>query len=75
VAEGCFSLGKDGGCCALNVKACLGRGNCPFFKTYRKRNHDWKAAWARLCTLPEETQSEIAAKYHGGRMPWRGGKR
>ena len=75
MAEECFSLRKDGGCSALSVKACPGRGNCAFYKSYRKRKHDWKAARARLCTLPGETQREIAAKYHGGRMPWKGGRR
>lgn len=75
MAEECFSLRKEGKCGALIVKECPGSGNCPFFKSYRKRKRDWKAAKVRLCALPMATQKDIAAKYHGGRMPWKGGRK
>jgi len=57
----------------LNVKSCAGKSRCSFFKTLWEHEEDLEAANMRLRRLPEEVQTEIAAKYHCGRMPWRKG--
>jgi hypothetical protein len=68
----CFARRKDGGCGALNVQGCPGQYGCPFYKRVQEFKRDLNAANERLCSLPEDTQLEIAEKYHGGRMPWQG---
>jgi len=68
----CFALRKNGGCGALNVDSCLSREACAFYKQRHEQERDLKAANIRISALPEETQLEIAEKYHGGRMPWKG---
>ena len=68
----CFALRKNDGCGALNVDSCLGREACVFYKQRHEHERDLKAVNVRLNALPEEIQLEIAEKYHGGRMPWKG---
>lgn len=72
MSDRCFALRKNGCCGVLSVDQCPGRGQCVFHKRCWEYQRDLEEANARLRALPEEMQLEIAEKYHGGRMPWRG---
>lgn len=68
----CFAMGKTGRCRALIAKGRPSCGECPFYKPISKNQQDLNAALARLRSLPEEQQADIAEKYYRGTLPKRG---
>ena len=68
----CFALKEDSSCNALSVEECIG-STCSFYKTIEQYNESCKNADARVASLNEEKQRELAVKYYNGKMPWRAG--
>lgn len=58
-------------CGILNVSECMGP-TCPFCQLGGESRNSRRNWYRRLNVLSAEKQSEIAALYYGGTMPWKG---
>jgi len=58
----CSGLLENGKCRYMDIPVCLGK-DCSYIKNRRK-------AFARLCSLDENTQAHISKKYYSGKRPW-----
>lgn len=63
----CCGLSETGACNWLSLSRCQGDG-CPFQKSLESRESS--KIKRRLCSLSEERQARIAAKYYAGKRPW-----
>ena len=65
----CAHLTQRLGCSRLALAQCAGEG-CPFFQSPEEYDRSLRRCRERLCTLSEETQRHIAAKYYWGKRVW-----
>lgn len=59
-------------CSALTRMLCRNGGACPLYKTEADVQRDHEKTVERLCSLPEEKQTEIADRLFAGNRPWKG---
>lgn len=62
----CAGLSDNGRCRFRKIPKCVGDG-CSHFTAINSQQR----AYARLCSLPESEQEQIAKKYYGGMHPWK----
>ena len=68
--QNCFAKNTRNGCRALVIKECLGKDKCNFFKTKEEQQESLENAYARIRTLNETTQLDIAENYYLKSQPW-----
>ena len=66
----CVYLTEHYRCGILRIKACSGKA-CSFCQSRRKHSESERAWSSRMNRLSEEKQTQIAAAYYGGKMPWK----
>lgn len=65
----CFAMNENGKCAILSGGNCEGK-SCGFHKTEKEQAESLEKASARLCSLPESQQEDIADRYYGGKREW-----
>ena len=65
----CFAMNENGKCTILSGGICEGT-SCGFHKTEKEQGESLKKASARLRSLPESQQEDIADRYYGGKREW-----
>lgn len=70
-AKGCVhNCGSE--CSALSRFRCKGGKPCSLYQTEDDLERSKQKAIKRLCSLPEDRQTEIADRLFRGHMPWKG---
>lgn len=60
----CFAERIKGKCVALNVKCCVGYGNCNFYKSEEQHKADQQQTADRIAKLPTIERMAIKSRYY-----------
>lgn len=69
--DACFAARGSFRCNVLTVPKCMGKLNCPFYKTKAQLIQEQCDTNKHLRSLDKMEQLYISEKYMGGKMPWK----